>query len=44
MTDRDKILILKVRLHKLESSAKNSDCPGVVRKLQRQIRNLEKQI
>ena len=42
MTNEEKLLILKVRLHKLEASAKNSDCPGVVRKLQRQIRNLEK--
>ena len=42
MTNEERLLILKVRLHKLEASVKNSDCPGVVRKLQRQIRNLEK--
>ena len=42
MTDRDKILLLKVRLRKLESSAKNVDSPGVMQKLRRQIRNLEK--
>lgn len=42
MTNEEKLVLLKVRLHKLESSVKNQDCPGVVRKLQRQIRNLEK--
>ena len=42
MTDTDKLLILQVRLHKLRSSKKNLDCPGVTRKIQRQIRNLEK--
>lgn len=42
MTNEDKLKLLKVRLHKLESSAKNLDSPGVVTKVRRQIRNLEK--
>lgn len=42
MTKEDKILLLKVRLHKLESDPKNEDSPGVITKVKRQIRNLEK--
>ena len=42
MTNEGKILILKVRLHKLENNGKNFDSPGVVQKLRRQLRNLEK--
>lgn len=42
MTKEDKILLLKVRFHKLESSTKNEDSPGVITKVKRQIRNLEK--
>jgi hypothetical protein len=42
MTNAEKLLILKVRLHKLESSPKAHDCPGVIVKVKRQIRNLER--
>ena len=42
MTDKEKLMLLKVRLHKLESSVKNEDSPGVITKVKRQIRNLEK--
>ena len=42
MSREDKLLILKVRLRKLESSPKAQDCPGVITKVKRQIRNLEK--
>lgn len=42
MTNEEKLMLLKVRLHKLESSAKNQDCPGVITKVKKQIRNLEK--
>ena len=42
MTREEKLLLLKVRLHKLESSPKAHDCPGVITKVKRQIRNLEK--
>lgn len=41
----DKSVILaqkKNRLATLESNGKNVKCPGVVRKLRREIRNLEK--
>lgn len=41
MTNSDKIIALKVRLHKLESNGKNVDSPGIVNKLRRQIRKLE---
>lgn len=42
MTTAERILILQVRLKKLKSSEKSIDCPGVVRKVERQIRNLQK--
>ena len=42
MTNEERLLILKVRLKKLESSPKAQDCPGVITKMKRQIRNLEK--
>lgn len=42
MTNELKLSILKLRYSKLCGSAKNIKCPGVVRKLARQIRNLEK--
>ena len=40
MTKEQKKLILVNRLNKVKSKGKHIDCPGVVRKLQRQIRNL----
>lgn len=39
-----RIAIMKDRLNSLENSPKNTKCPGVVKKLTRQIRNLEKSI
>ena len=42
MEKKNKIEILKNKLNKLEGSPKNIKCPGVVRKLRRQLRNLEK--
>ena len=42
MTYEDKYRILKNRYNKLNGSPKNIKCPGVVRKLARQIRNMEK--
>ena len=44
MTTEQKIAIMKNKLVKLENSAKNIKCPGVVKKLHRQLRNLEKSI
>ena len=32
---------MEVRLHKLKNNGKNFDSPGVVKKLERQIRNLK---
>ena len=42
MTKEEKALLLRVRLHKLQSSPKAYDCPGVMKKVKRQLRNLEK--
>ena len=39
MTKEQKIAILKDRYNKLNNSPKNIKCPGVVRKLTRQLRN-----
>ena len=41
MTKEQKKLILVNRLNRVRSKGKYMDCPGVVRKLKRQIRNLE---
>ena len=43
MTKENKLLILKNRLLLLEGSLKNIKCPGVVKKLRRQIYKMEKQ-
>ena len=44
MTSKEKLLILNDKINKLENSAKNIKCPGVLQKLRRQVRNLEKSI
>ena len=41
MTNEQKIAIMKNRLTILESNSKNVKCPGIVKKLHRQIRNME---
>lgn len=41
MSKEHKLALMKNRLNTLEGSNKNVKCPGVVRKLRRQIRNLE---
>ena len=41
ITKEQKLAMLKDRLKKLNGSPKNIKCGGVVRKLSRQIRNLE---
>ena len=43
MTKENKLLIMKNRLAVLEESSKNIKCPGVVKKLRRQVRNMESQ-
>ena len=42
ITKEEKLAIMKDRLKKLNGSPKNIKCGGVVRKLTRQVRNLEK--
>lgn len=41
MTNTDKLALMKNRLVVLEGNGKNIKSPGVVRKLQRQIHNIE---
>ena len=41
MTNTEKLVLMKNRLVVLEGNGKNIKSPGVVRKLQRQIRNIE---
>ncbi len=42
MTKEEKLVLLKDRYAKLSQSPKNTKSPGVVRKLARTIRNMEK--
>ena len=42
MLKKHKLALAKNRLSILEGSEKNIKCPGVVRKIRRQIRNMEK--
>ena len=44
MTTQDKIAILKDKINRLENSPKDIKCPGVLQKLHRQLRNLEKSL
>lgn len=41
MTREQRLAIMKDRLSVLEQNPKNIKCPGVIKKLRRQIRNLE---
>ncbi len=40
MSKNDKLALMKNRLACLKSNGKNVDSPGVVKKLERQIRNI----
>ncbi len=42
MNKEQKLALMKNRLTTLEGTTKNVKCPGVVRALRREIRNLEK--
>lgn len=42
MQKSEKKQILETRLKMIKARGKHEDCPGVVRKLERQIRNLER--
>lgn len=44
MTKEQKLISLKVRLNKIKARGNDEDCPGVRRKVERQIKNLEKQL
>ena len=44
MEKKDQLNYLKDKLARLEGSPKNIKCPGVLRKLKRQVRNLEKSL
>lgn len=44
ITLAEKLLIKKDRLNSLKNSPKNVKCPGVVKRLTREIRNLEKEL
>ena len=39
--DKNKLLATEIRLHKLKSNGKNSDSPGVIRKIEREIRQIK---
>ena len=44
MTNELRLMAAENRYAKLSGSPKNLKCPGVLRKLRRQIRNLKKEI
>ena len=37
----NKLLALEIRLHNLKSNGRNSDSPGVIRKIEREIRQIK---
>lgn len=41
MSKEQRLALMENRLNTLKGSPKNIKCPGVVRKLERQIRNIE---
>lgn len=41
MTDREKLIALKIRYDKLNGTEKNTKCPGVKNKVLRKIHKLE---
>ena len=41
MTNEIKLAIMKDRYNRLAESPKNTKCPGTLKKLKRQIRNME---
>ena len=44
MTDTDRLALLEARYNSLKEKEKNVKCPGVLRRLARDIRNLKKKI
>ena len=41
LENKDKLLAMEIRLHKLKTNGKNDDSPGVVKKLERKIRKIK---
>lgn len=37
----NKLLALEIRLHNLKSNGRNNDSPGVIRKIEREIRQIK---
>lgn len=44
MTNSEKLALMEERLSKLKESPKNAKAPGVVRALEREIRNLKRKM
>ena len=44
MEDKSKLSMLERRLHKLKTNGRNEDSPGVIRKIEREIRNIKQRI
>lgn len=44
MEDKSRLLMLERRLHKLKTNGRNEDSPGVIRKIEREIRNIKQRI
>ena len=44
MTKEQELTKLKVRLNTIKARGKDEDCPGVRRKIERKIRNLEREL
>ena len=42
MSKEDRLKILKFRLHVIKERGKSTDSPGVMRKIEREIRRLER--
>lgn len=39
--DKNKLLALEIRLHKLKNNGRNDDSPGVIGKIEREIRHIK---
>ena len=44
MEDKSRLLMLERWLHKLKTNGRNEDSPGVIRKIEREIRNIKQRI
>ena len=40
--NKNKLLAAEIRLHKLKNNGRNEDSPGVIRKIEREIRQIKK--